>query len=162
MVLTSLIDCHQRQTKSISRDVSNIMKTRNAINATKHGKCYSPTYRSWQNMKSRCISANNPAYANYGGNGISVCSRWMSFENFYEDMGERPAGTSLDRIDNDKGYSHENCRWATSTQQNRNRRNVKLFDGKTLTELTALHGVKPSTVRQRYFVYGWPIERCVS
>jgi hypothetical protein len=82
-----------------------------------------PTYRSWSAMWARCTDARNLRYrALYIDRGITVCERWRSFEVFLADMGERPEGTSLDRIDNDRGYEPANCRWATKSEQARNRR----------------------------------------
>jgi hypothetical protein len=73
-------------------------------------------------MKKRCFDPNTPGFRYYGGRGITVCDRWRdSFETFLEDMGERPEGMSIDRIENDLGYSPGNCRWATATEQNINR-----------------------------------------
>lgn len=80
----------------------------------------SPTYGSWFNMKQRCLNINNPAFNRYGGRGIMICERWMVFENFLADMGERPKGKTLDRIDNDGNYEPSNCRWTTSKIQARN------------------------------------------
>jgi hypothetical protein len=88
----------------------------------KHGKVGSSTYGIWAAMKTRCLNQNSPAYPYYGARGITVCERWMEFRKFLEDMGERPPGLSIDRIDNDKGYEPGNCRWATPLEQSHNRR----------------------------------------
>ena len=101
---------------------------------SKKGK-ETPAYRSWSSMKSRCLSKKSTSYDRYGALGISVCERWMSFENFYADMGDRPEGTSLDRIDNSGNYEPGNCRWATRVEQQSNRRCTVKIDcfGKSLT-----------------------------
>jgi len=84
------------------------------------------TYMSWSSMMSRCKNTNSHAYPSYGGRGITVCQRWASFNYFLEDMGERPPGTTLDRKDNDQGYTKENCRWEDQKTQSRNTRSNRL------------------------------------
>lgn len=85
-----------------------------------------PNYNTWSNMKRRCNDITNQAYKNYGGRGIKVCERWMeSFENFANDMGVKPEGYSIDRIDNDKGYYLENCKWSNYQEQAINKRIYK-------------------------------------
>lgn len=87
-----------------------------------HGKSGTPTYRSWRAMLNRCTNPNFIGYAQYGGRGITVCDRWREFAAFLADMGERPEGMTLDRIDVDGPYRPDNCRWATISQQNANKR----------------------------------------
>ena len=136
---------------------------------TKHGKSNkTPEYKAWMEMRQRCSNENNQAYPYYGGRGISVCDRWVdSFENFLVDMGNRPhKGMSLDRVDVNKGYSRENCRWATRTEQSRNRRNVPKYTvgdrSLTLPEWAEVCGISRGTLWQRVVVLGWGIEKAIS
>lgn len=119
-----------------------------------HGMSRSKAYDAWIKLRGRCLNPKNAAYDRYGGRGITVCDRWESFDAFYEDMGEPPSRLhSVDRIDNELGYSPGNCRWATDEQQaNNTRRNLYLTrDGVTMTlsQWCRALGVSYGAVRQR-------------
>lgn len=115
-----------------------------------------PTYQAWRNMRQRCLNPNHPHWASYGGRGIAVCDRWSSFERFLADMGARPEGLTLDRIDNDGNYEPGNCRWATKAAQQQNTRRTKLTPesvawirsgtGFTRRQMAARLGVSSTTV----------------
>ncbi len=103
-----------------------------------HGHSCHPLYATWHGMLDRCNNENSKNYANYGGRGIFVCDRWLeSIENFISDMGEKPLGTSLDRVDNDGQYSPENCRWATHKQQGNNKRTNRRVERNGVAILTS-------------------------
>lgn len=112
-----------------------------------------PTYVSWLNMRQRCDNENRPDYRHYGGRGIVYTSAWNSFDTFLAEMGERPKGMSLDRIDNNAGYSMANCRWATKDQQALNKRNCVRHEhgGKnmTLSEWSRETGIGRVTLLKR-------------
>ncbi len=132
-----------------------------------HGRSRTKEHRAWEGMKLRCLNPSHNSYSDYGGRGITVCDRWLeSFENFFADMGIAPSGGhSLDRIDNEKGYSLANCRWALPGVQQSNRRsNVHLtHDGVTLhvAEWARRIGTTQSTLWRR-LANGWSHERTLS
>lgn len=103
-------------------------------------------------MVNRCTSKTSNGFVKYGAKGVTVCDRWRTFDNFLADMGEKPIGTSIDRIDNKRGYEPENCRWATITQQNRNKSNVTLTLEKVraIRELYAAGGISQKAVAARF------------
>lgn len=121
----------------------------------RHGMIHTPTYKSWWSMKNRCFNKNAKGYQKYGAKGITVCDRWKdSFENFLEDMGERPSlKYSIDRIDVNGNYEPSNCRWATQKEQQNNRgNNIRLYhngEEHTITEWASILGINPSAIRVR-------------
>lgn len=121
----------------------------------KHNGSRTSEYRSWRHAKSRCHNPSNQAYSHYGGRGISMCDRWRySFKAFLDDMGRKPTPKhSLDRIDNDGNYERSNCRWATTLEQGRNKRNIFMVDiGGVLTPLSQVsekYGIAAEVIRNR-------------
>jgi len=97
-----------------------------------HGLNGSPTWNTWSSMKTRCTNPKATNYGLYGGRGIKVCDRWQKFELFLHDMGERPIGKTLDRIDVNGDYEPSNCRWASKEEQAQNRRQTKMVNKDTL------------------------------
>ncbi len=118
------------------------------------GQSSTRAYSSWKGMLRRCNDPQNPHFHNYGGRGIGVCERWLKFENFLIDMGERPVGLTLERVNNVKGYSPENCKWATRREQQNNRRTnrVLVLNGRaqTITQWANELGVSVSVLQYRY------------
>lgn len=107
---------------------------------TIHGGYGTSEYKTWKSMKRRCLDEKSNSYKNYGGRGIAICDRWKhSFKNFLSDMGKRPEGTSLDRIDNLGNYEPSNCRWATAIEQANNKRNNVTFVLNGITDTLANH-----------------------
>lgn len=130
-----------------------------------HGLSRSSTYRTWVSMVERCRSKTSKDYPRYGGSGILVCDRWLNFSNFYEDMGERPAGTSLDRFPQQDGnYEPGNCRWATPKEQALNTKSVRLieFNGiqDSLNGWATRLGVSRTCMVKR--IKKWPLERALT
>lgn len=128
------------------------------IRAKTHGMTKTSTYNVWVGMVQRCHNSKSKDYERYGGRGIFVCDEWRVFENFLRDMGERPQGKSLDRVDNNKGYSLENCRWADAQAQQRNKRNSRLLTHNgitmTLADWAEHTGINPITLGAR-IKNGW-------
>ena len=125
---------------------------------TTHGMKGTPVYTTWTLMNNRCINVNDEHYKYYGERGIKVCEKWRnSFENFFEDMGDRPIGKTIERIDNNLGYFKENCCWADSKTQNRNSRNTRLieYNGevKCLTEWANELNINYGTLHSRLYNY---------
>ena len=119
----------------------------------------------WRDMLRRCEDKRNQAYYRYHGRGIKVCARWHKFENFLEDMGKRPKGMTLDRIDNNGNYCKENCRWATYKEQANNARSNRIleFNGEkmNLSQWAEKIGIQSGTIHARLKV-GWSVERALT
>jgi hypothetical protein len=132
----------------------------------RHGLSRTRIHNLWWAMITRCTNPNSHAFKDYGGRGIKVCDRWRTFENFYADMGERPDGKSLDRINNDGDYEPENCRWATHSEQHSNRRSCHRLEAfgrnLTLTEWSVTTGVPVGTLWARICKLGWPATKALS
>lgn len=122
-------------------------------------------HRRWAGMVQRCTNPKHQAWKNYGGRGITVCPEWMEFSAFLRDMGEPPKGCTLERVDNDLGYSADNCRWATRKEQARNRRDNRrlTFQNQTkcLVEWAETTGMSAGALTSR-LDKGWPLERALT
>ena len=134
--------------------------------STTHGLGKPSGYVTWCNIRQRCGNPKSQFYYRYGGRGITVCDRWKKFEAFMEDMGEPPSGMTIERINNDLGYSKENCRWASRVEQARNRSTSSFFEhnGETLT-LAALAekiGMRYDVLHSRIHQRKWDITRAIN
>lgn len=140
----------------------------NVESHTKHNASETKEYYTWNRLKDRCLNTNNKDYVNYGGRGITIDQSWIdSFECFLQDVGKAPSEYySLDRINNNKGYTKDNVRWATSTIQNNNKRNTKVITymnkTKTLSEWAKELNVPRHRLYQRIYKYGWSISEAFS
>lgn len=145
--------CYQRE-----------MNTTHGMTATSVRR-ESREYWVWNSMVRRCTNAKDAGYKNYGGRGITVCDKWLTYVGFIEDMGFRPSDAhSIDRLDNNKGYCKENCAWVIRTNQARNKRNNRIIEingvKKTLAEWSEISGVSYTAIIHR-INSGWPIEEAV-
>lgn len=149
-------DCGQ-QTVARGSNIKRGHTTSCGCRRWKHGHASNyratPTYRTWQCMITRCNERYATEYKNYGGRGIKVCKRWKKFENFLKDMGERPSGKTLDRINNDGNYEPSNCRWATPKEQKRNSRTSRFIvingEKKTIAEWAEISSISYRTLYDR-------------
>lgn len=125
-----------------------------------------PVYTTWTHIKRRCLNKNSKEYAAYGAKGITISEDWMIFENFHTDMAQTwfPKA-SIDRVDNAKGYSKENCRWATMADQARNKTTVRLYKighlNLTIPQVAEIYQIKPKTLYDRLVRQGLPLERAI-
>lgn len=131
----------------------------------RHGMTGSPEYGVWQSMIQRCTNPNNRNYHRYGGRGILICERWMKFDNFFEDMGFRPVGKWIDRLDNNAGYFPENCAWRTREEQMNNLEKSRILEAfgkkKTVAQWSRELGINRATLFKRIRM-GWTGEKILS
>lgn len=144
-----------------------LQKLRASQSQKSHGSSNTREYAIWSGLKRRCLCPNDPAYANYGGRGITVSPEWeTSFETFFADMGKRPVGATIERKDNNLGYRKDNCIWATRKEQNRNRRDTRRVehDGELLcvAEWAERLNLPYKVLHARLFRYRWTVSRAFS
>jgi hypothetical protein len=156
------LNCFIRVNKKSSRLKSWCKECSNKNNASLKFR----PYRIWASLKQRCKNKKIKSYKSYGDRGITYCNKWETFLGFWDDMMEGyDDSLQIDRIDNNKGYYKENCRWVTSAEQQKNKRNVKLFDfhGKflCLSEISRIIGIKFRTLHARIYDYGWDFEKAI-
>jgi hypothetical protein len=144
---TQSCGCHQKKAASTAK--------------RKHGGSGTKQYQAWKGMHTRCSNPNSKSYADYGARGITVSPEWKDYQKFVDDMGVRPEGCALDRIDNEKGYSKINCRWVTTAVNNRNKRSNRMItlngETRSLVEWSEVRGIKMCTVKAR-LRRGQPVE----
>ncbi len=167
-----LCDCGTKKTVDSSNLRRKLTKSCGCLNSemrietnTTHGMSYTVTHKSWRHMKERCLNPKSKSYKDYGGRGITICKRWLdTFENFYEDMGEKPRRLTLNRIDNDGDYEPDNCKWSSAKEQANNKRSnhILTYNGivKTLAQWAEYLGIKRGVIDKR-LKRGWTIEKAL-
>jgi|APSaa5957512622_1039677.scaffolds.fasta_scaffold39786_2 hypothetical protein len=170
--VTCVCDCGEKRDISIyslingkSKSCGCLQKELLSKRIIKHGMTHTRDYNGWMIMKARCSNHDHPRFKSYGGRGIKVCDRWLeSFENFYEDVGKKPEGMSLERIDNNGNYEPSNCKWATNTEQANNRRtNIFLtYKGKkkSIKQWSLDFGIDYLVIYKRV-ARGWSVEDAI-
>ena len=154
----------QNLNKGDTRSCGCLAKEHGSSLNLRHGHSHSPTYNSWSAMLARCHNHKHAAFNNYGGRGIIVCERWRLFDNFLSDMGKRPDGTTIDRIDVNGNYDLRNCRWATKEQQAQNtRRTLRvIYQGVEMGFAVAARkaGIKLPAAKSQLW-RGWAVEKII-
>ena len=156
---TSLVDGRAKSCGCLMREMM-------AKRSKTHGMSRTQIYRTWSDMLNRCNSPSHPCYKHYGGRGIRVCKRWRKFVRFFDDMGDKPKGLWLDRIDNDGDYKPSNCRWVTPKQSGRNTRRTRFIslnkEKHCFTEWCEKLGLSYSTFCCRVNISGWDPVRALT
>lgn len=166
-VIKGATDIRTKRHKSCGCKTKEILRQHRTLHGHSKGgnSRGTPTYITWHSMIQRCEYKGHKSYADYGGRGVSVCDRWHDFSHFLADMGMRPAGTTLGRIDNEGSYEPGNCRWETASQQARNRRSNTLIacnnSTRTLQEWSEITNIPRDTLSHR-LRSGWKVERALS
>jgi hypothetical protein len=162
-----LCDCGVRTIKAQvdlrSGDTTSCGCRKNEVTAarnTTHGMAHTPAYKKWLGMKARVRNASRQENRCYVG--VTICQRWHLFKNFLADMGEPPDGYSLDRKDNNKGYSKSNCRWVPLVEQSRNTRRLRMHEGVCISQAARENGLSPDVVLDRVNKLGWTIDEALS
>lgn len=142
-----------------------LVKEKNIERLKTHGYTATPTHKTWLNMKNRCLNPNATGFRHYGGRGIKMCDRWLKFSNFLADMGEKPPGLTLERINVDGDYSLKNCKWATIEEQSRNTTRNRFItfeeETRTLKDWAKINNINYSTIRHR-LNSGWSVEKTLT
>lgn len=158
--------CYSSLSRGVSKSCGCLNSELASKRKTTHGLSKSSIYDVWMNMKSRCLNPGNSSYDNYGGRGVSICNRWLKFENFYSDMGDPPLSHEIERINNNGNYEPSNCRWSTKQEQCENRRSNRTFcyrgEEKTISQLSRDSGINYFTLRARLVKLKWDIDRAMT